>query len=79
MNLKKKIQVISRVLYICDNNVSPYCGNIFIGNLKGNDFDSGYHANWYPVCNEIFDPNDNWKENSLIVIDKIIHDEKLQY
>ncbi|MFX1363331.1 MAG: hypothetical protein ACFFCE_18910 [Promethearchaeota archaeon] len=77
MNSKKKIQLISNVLYIYDDGIYLYCRNMFNGNLKGDSLGCGYPVDLCHDYNEFTYPNGNWEDISLITIDKIIQDKKL--
>ena len=78
MNLKKKIDLILKILDRYDDGTCLYCGSTLNGDMEGDDFDSGYPEDWCPDCCESIDPDDNWEDATLKAIDKVIHDKKFK-
>jgi len=78
MNAKKKIELIFEVLDRYNDGVCFYCASPLNGDMEADDYDSGYPDDWCPDCCENIDPNDDWEEACLLVVDKIIYDEKFK-
>ncbi|MHA2005719.1 MAG: hypothetical protein ACXABO_02325 [Promethearchaeota archaeon] len=76
MNLRKKVELVSKILDRYDEGSCLYCGTTLNGDLE--DFDEFYSDDWCPDCCENIDPDDNWEDACLKAIDKVIHDEKFK-
>jgi hypothetical protein len=69
-----KIKLISEILDRYDEGTCLYCGSTLNGDLEADEYDDGYSDDWCPDCCENVDPDDNWEEECLEAIDKVIHD-----
>ncbi len=76
MNAKKKINLIDQILERWEEGTCFYCGGILNGNMIDEDYDDMNSDTYCQYCGKDVDPYDEWDNNCLNAIEKVMKNER---